>query len=152
MGSLRKWQIAVLALAPVVLGVSIYLTVGRGQVRTADSVVLVDLMTGDRFVFSTAGRRTVTIPAEHPDTGEQTLVPVSQTDNGVWHADRRFIATLRDHARTQDELRRQLRAAGRTPPEKDELETLYERLRTSEVIDLESAKIRVTENAPRRVR
>ncbi|MCC5785120.1 MAG: hypothetical protein JJU33_00295 [Phycisphaerales bacterium] len=152
MGSLKKWQIAVLALAPIVLGVSIFFSLGRGQVRTADTVVLVDLMSGDRFIFSTAGRRTIAIPAEHPDTGEQTLVPVSQNDNGVWHADRRFIGTLRDHARTQEEMRRQLRSAGRTPPEKDNLETLYERLRNSEVIDLESARIRVTETAPRRVR
>lgn len=152
MGSLKKWQIAVIALAPIVLAVSLYMSFGRGKVQTADTVMLVDLLTGERFIFSTSGRQTVIIPAENPDTGEQTLVPVRQDESGNWFADRRFMGMLRDHARSQNELRRQMRSAGAPAPEPDELELLYEKARESAVLDLESARIRVAESSPKRVR
>ena len=152
MGSLKKWQIAVVALAPIVLGVSLYLSFGRGKVQTSDTVLLVDLLTGERFVFSTSGRQTVIIPAENPDTGEQTLVPVRQDESGEWFADRRFMSMLTEHAKSQDELRRQMRSAGAPAPEPDELEKLYEKVRESSVLDLESSRIQVSDSSPKRVR
>lgn len=69
-------QIAVIVIGLLVGVVGIVLAVSKGSSpKTAPSVVLLDLATGDIYEASTTNR-TLVMPAKSPDTGERTLMRV----------------------------------------------------------------------------
>ncbi len=90
MGSAKPWQIILFVLALLALSGGLFLSC-RGGVNLADSVLMVDVKTGDRFRFDTSGRKATGIPGKHPDTGERTLIPIVKRD-GAWY--------LADHYRS----------------------------------------------------
>lgn len=152
MGSLKKWQIALIALAPIVLGVSIYLSVTRGTVRTADSIMLVDMLTGDRFIASTSGRRGIIVPAEHPETGQRSLIPIAQNDNGEWYIAGAHLERFKGYVRNQIEIRRQLGPNASTMVPRDSIELVHEQVTKGNIVDLSTGRVRVSESSPTRLR
>lgn len=92
MGSARPWQIILFILALLVLSGGLFLSC-RGGVHLADSILMVDVKTGDRFRFDTSGKRGVTIPAKNPDTGDRTLLPIRQVD-GIWVIAERYRSSI----------------------------------------------------------
>ncbi len=90
MGSARPWQVILFILALLALSGGLFLSC-RGGVNLADSLLMVDVKTGDRFRFDTGGKRGTGVPGKHPDTGERTLLPIVERD-GAWY--------LSDHYRT----------------------------------------------------
>lgn len=83
MGEVKPWQIILVVVALGVLGFSVWRSMNSGQPQLTQSVLLVDVKTGDLFELSLAGRRAAVYPEVHPDTGERTLMPVEE-ENGVW--------------------------------------------------------------------
>ncbi len=92
MGSARPWQIILFVLAVLALAGGLFLSC-RGGVDLADSILMVDVNSGDRFRFDTSGKRGVIIPAKHPETGERTLLPIYEMD-GQWVIAERYRAGL----------------------------------------------------------
>ena len=83
MGSARPWQIILFLVALLALSGGLFLSC-RGGVNLADSILMVDVKTGDRFRIDTSGKRATGIPARHPDTGKETLLPIVERD-GAWY-------------------------------------------------------------------
>ncbi|MCB9845657.1 MAG: hypothetical protein H6811_06695 [Phycisphaeraceae bacterium] len=84
MGQMKKWQLALFVLAVLALAGGLWYTMGRGKVTTAGNIQLVDVVTGDRFVGDTSGRKVVFLPAKNPDTGKDTLVPYQEVDGAIF--------------------------------------------------------------------
>lgn len=76
-------RVALMIIAPIALIVSGYLIVRQfgGNPSLASRVVLVDVMTGEKFVRDNDENLRF-IPAYHPETGEQTLYPVVRDEDG----------------------------------------------------------------------
>jgi hypothetical protein len=95
MSGAKPWQIVVIVAAIVlVIGSLAYTFSGSAPVKTASELLLVDVGTGDLFVASVRNRG-IAIPANHPETQQPTLVPVSQDEEGRWTVSRREIGALK---------------------------------------------------------
>ncbi|MCC5821819.1 MAG: hypothetical protein LAT64_00865 [Phycisphaerales bacterium] len=84
MGEAKPWQIILVVVALGVLGFSVWRSMNSGKPELTRSVMLADVATGDLFELSLAGRRAAVYPEIHPDTGERTLMPVKQEEDGTW--------------------------------------------------------------------
>lgn len=94
MGSVRPWQIGLIVLAVIVLGTSAFFTIrDPNKVEFVDEVYLVDVATGDLFVYN-SNKRGIVLPALHPDTGERTLLKVVKTESGDWSLEARDLGRL----------------------------------------------------------
>lgn len=85
----KPWQIAVIVIG--LLGGSVLFAwnmFGGERIHTKDEVLLMDVISGDRFIADVSGRRGVLIPARNPDTRRFTLLPLVRDDNGQWRVDR----------------------------------------------------------------
>lgn len=92
----KRWRVPVYAVAALVLIVVAWRFRSDGRIpRTADSVLLVDVVTGDRFRADVSGRRGIVIPATHPETGEPTLYPADERE-GALRLVERYAAPLND--------------------------------------------------------
>ena len=85
----KPWQIAVIVVGLLggcaLLGWNLF---GGKSIGTQDEVLLMDVITGDRFIADTSGRRGVLIPARNPDTQKFTLLPIVKDEKGQWRVDR----------------------------------------------------------------
>ena len=69
-------QIAIIVIGLLVGIVGIVLAVSKNSApKTANSVMLVDMKTGELFKASTVGK-TLVLPMKNPDTGERTMMRV----------------------------------------------------------------------------
>lgn len=89
----KAWQIALFVAAAAVLAVSIAYTFRGSGVEFADKVMLVDVKTGQVFSVDTS-KRTIGIPARHPETGERTLYPIRRENGGEWVIEPRALGAL----------------------------------------------------------
>ncbi len=87
MGSVRPWHYILFGAAVVALGVGLFLST-RNEVKLADRVVLVDVITGDRYSFDIGGKKMVAYPEKNPDTGKRTLIGVEEMDGKTFVRDR----------------------------------------------------------------
>ncbi len=87
MGSVRPWHYILFGAAFVALGVGLYFSMKK-EVDLADRVVLVDVLTGDRYAFDISGRKMVAYPETNPDTGQRTLIGVEEIDGKTVVRDR----------------------------------------------------------------
>jgi len=127
MGSVKPWQVLLFILAVIVLGAGVFIsTRGRG-VDMADRVMLVDLVTGDRFIASTRGKNVVLVPEENPETKAYTLVTAFERD-GKWFVFERHRGSIETIIEDED-----------LAP--DDL-----------IVDLDTYELDVSEAAPRRLR
>ncbi len=82
MDGMKPWQIGLFIVAVVVLGGSLAFSfLGGSSVNLKDSHILIDVTNGDRFTFSTRGRRAMALPEKNPDSGEYTLLPIIENDD-----------------------------------------------------------------------
>jgi hypothetical protein len=95
MGDIKPWQIVVLVAAVVVVIASAYLTFGRSDMpEMASELTLVDITTGDMFIYPLSGHRALSIPGKNPDTGKAALFPVGKDESGVWTVSLRDLGSL----------------------------------------------------------
>lgn len=96
MGDAKPWQIVLIVVAVVGLGFSVWRFGFTKGPDLPDSVLLVDVKTGNLFELQLGGRKAAYYPEKHPDTGERTLMPVIKRDDGVWQIGPRILPALED--------------------------------------------------------
>ena len=84
MDRLKPWQIVLLVVAAVVLGGSLWISLGGSRVPNPSDVIVADVESGDLYVLDTSGRKIVLLPATNPETGARTLFPVRKEEDGSW--------------------------------------------------------------------
>lgn len=82
---IKPWQWVLMAVALVVLSVSVWRSVFAGdRPELPDRLTLVDIATGSTFYIKTGGRRLAILPERHPETGERSLFPITKNEDGKW--------------------------------------------------------------------
>lgn len=95
MGTAKPWHIVVIVAAVVAMAASLYLTFGGDDgPEMTNRLVLVDVATGELFTVTLPGSKAILVPANHPDTGKPTLVPVDRRE-GRWVISRRHLEAVR---------------------------------------------------------
>lgn len=98
MGSLKPWQLVLVIIAVLVLAVSLWMVLSNDKVYKPNQVMLVDITTGDRFIVKTSGKGTTILPAWHPETGDRTLFPIVENEDGEWVVSEMLRSNLLDYA------------------------------------------------------
>jgi len=121
MDGVKPWQLAVIIIGLVgglgLLGWQIF---GGEKLHTGNEIVLMDVMTGDRFVADVSGSKTVILPEKHPETGAYTLLPITEDDAGRWYVKRlNEVSTLpQDQLKGVADFQSGLAAPSDAPPRK----------------------------------
>lgn len=123
MGDAKPWQIVLIVVAVVGLGFSVWKFGFNKGPELPNSVMLVDVKTGNLFELQLSGRKAAIYPEKHPETGEHTLMPVRKQDDGTWQIISRMLPALQD-------------VQGGTPA----------------VTDPRSGTVSITDGRPRRIR
>jgi len=111
MDGIKPWQLAIIIIGLVGgIGLVGWNLFGGEKIQQADSVVMVDVNSGELFQFSVKGSKSVLIPARHPDTGERTLLPVDKGEDGGWVVAARYMHVM---SRYKPEERTSIDAQGR---------------------------------------
>jgi hypothetical protein len=85
MDGVKPWQMAVIVIGLLGgTGLLAWNVMGGEKVKQIDELVLMDVVTGDRFVADVRGRKGVILPAKHPETQEYTLLPIAKGEDGQW--------------------------------------------------------------------
>lgn len=95
MDKIKPWQLILIVLAIAVLGFSVW-KYGGGkspESQLANSMMLVDVQTGQRFIADISGKKSVLLPARNPDTQEVSLIPVYEED-GSWFLWERYRTAI----------------------------------------------------------
>ena len=104
MDGVRPWQIVVLVLALLSVCGSVFYTCSTSdKVKQADSVIMVDIATGELFEAPRPGNHAVMFPGKNPTTGKATLYPAHASE-GKWRIDVRFLPEIRKSADLKKEL------------------------------------------------
>ncbi|MBX3383801.1 MAG: hypothetical protein KF864_09885 [Phycisphaeraceae bacterium] len=91
----KPWQIAVIGAAVLaVVGVSVYSCSNSRDLGLAKEIPMVDVVTGDRFVVKVPKSGSMGIPSKHPETGNETLIPLYQDENGNWRVSERYASSV----------------------------------------------------------
>ena len=87
---MKPWQIVIVVLA---LGATVWslarTMLGDDGMNFPDRWVFVDVETGRLYAVSTDER--VVIPGRSPESGNRSLFPVSEGDDGTWTINERFL-------------------------------------------------------------
>ncbi|RMH13962.1 MAG: hypothetical protein D6695_02530 [Planctomycetota bacterium] len=85
MDEVKPWQLAVVIIGLLGgLGLLAWNLFGGEKIDTPDELVLMDVITGDRFIADVSGRKGVILPAKNPDTQQYTLLPIAKGEDGTW--------------------------------------------------------------------
>ncbi len=97
-GGFKWWHgvIIVAAAAAVAWGTFRTFTGSGESVQFANSVLFVDVTTGDLFAFDISGRRAVVVPETNPETGKPNLLGVEKRQDGKWYIRERHLPRLAD--------------------------------------------------------
>lgn len=96
MSGLRPWHIVLLAVSVIALGVSVYFTMGNSDgVELADSIVLVDLESGELLRVDLPKNRAIFTPAVNKVTKKRSLFPVAEKD-GKWYVSKRYVGSVKE--------------------------------------------------------
>ncbi len=90
MGEVKPWQIALIVIGLLVGVGGVAYQCSRDRVVMADSIVLVDVATGELIRTKFPSKGSVFFPATNPSTQSPTLYPVLQEDS-KWIIERRYI-------------------------------------------------------------
>ena len=125
MSAMKPWQVVILVVAVVAVSVSVYMSFGAApQIdNMATESRMVDVHTGQVFLFSLGGRKGVIVPETNPDTGKSTLLPIMTDESGMVRITPTALAALRDLG--------------------DDLKA---------VVDRKSGEVKLSDDKPRRVR
>lgn len=96
MQGVKPWQIVVLVAAVLAIGVSLYFSFNsEDDVEFADSMVMVDLESGQLIDAPFPKGRAVIPPAMNPDTQRRTYFPALQRD-GKWFVNPRYLSQVKE--------------------------------------------------------
>lgn len=95
-GQAKPWQIAVVAVGLMVLGISLYMSLFRGGgPEFADRVYMVDVTTGKLYQFDRPNDRVmISWPAEDPKTKQRVLYKAMRDDKNNWMVNERVLGDL----------------------------------------------------------
>jgi hypothetical protein len=95
MSGAKPWQIALIVVGLLAGIVGVVFAISSGdRVAMADSVVLVDVTTGDLYRVSVENR-SITIPMKHGETGERVLLHARKDEaSGRWAVPERYRPAL----------------------------------------------------------
>ncbi len=93
MNKAKPWQLVVVVLGFLALGVSLYFALTKETVQLASTVTLVDVETGQLYKAPFPTRRSVVYPAINPSTKAETLMPVDKVE-GKWFIGELFRAQV----------------------------------------------------------
>lgn len=94
MGDVKPWQVILIVVAVLALGISVWKFAFSGGVDLPDSVTVVDVSTGQLFELDISGRKAAAYPEKNPDTDSYTLMPVVKAEDGQWYIVQRLIPVL----------------------------------------------------------
>jgi hypothetical protein len=95
MSGVKPWHIGLLVVSLVALGLSLYFSLSGDGVEMADSMVLVDLETGELVVAPLPKGKAVSPPALNPQTKRRTLFPAIEKD-GKWYVRERYLPYVKE--------------------------------------------------------
>ncbi len=96
MGQAKPWQIAVVVVGVLVLGISLFMTMFRGdRVEFSQTVMLVDVTTGKLYEVGRPDGVAISLPAMDPrkNPPTKTLYPAKNVD-GKWYVNERVLEEL----------------------------------------------------------
>ncbi|MFK7885156.1 MAG: hypothetical protein AB8F26_13345 [Phycisphaerales bacterium] len=97
MDNVKPWQVILLVAAVGALGFSAW-KFGFGgdrlSAQMSNGVIMMDVNTGELFEYSLKGRRGVMVPGENPNSGELSLMPVQEDEQGRWYITNRDMDAL----------------------------------------------------------
>jgi hypothetical protein len=96
MQQVKPWQIVLFVLAVAAIAFATWRLLRGDDLNLADSIVMVDVETGELFSFSIEGKRGVGIPNFNPESGKLSLLPVVRDDRGDWRLTERARPILED--------------------------------------------------------
>lgn len=96
MGRVKPWQIILAVVAFGVFGFSIWNFAFGGAVDQPEGILVVDVVSGELFDLQKGSARGLLLPARHPVSGERTLFPVEQLEDGTWMLRERYAPVFRD--------------------------------------------------------
>lgn len=96
MSQAKPWQIAVVALGLIGgVGGVVYSFRSNPGLNLADSVPMVDVMTGELYDFEVPKKGSLVFPEINPTTGKETLFPIIKDDAGNWKLAERYAGGLK---------------------------------------------------------
>lgn len=85
MDGVKPWQLAVIIIGLVGgLALAGWQLFGGRKLHTPDTLVLMDVSTGQRYIADVTGHKSIFIPEKNPDTQEYTLLPIVKGEDGKW--------------------------------------------------------------------
>ena len=85
MDNVKPWQIILFIIAISALGFSAWKFKTGSKIDLPNSVLVVDVESGDLYRMKLGKRNGAYFPERNPDTDKLTLMPVEQLDNGEWY-------------------------------------------------------------------
>jgi len=92
----KPWQIVLFVVALGAIVFALYRSLSHDKLDLPNSIVMVDVQTGELFRFSTSGKRGVGVPNFNPDTNKVSLLPVLKDEGGKWFLTDRAQPILAD--------------------------------------------------------
>jgi hypothetical protein len=90
MQGVKPWQLAVIVIGLLVGGGLIaWQGLTSNEVKLAESVVVVDVLTGELFEVPLPEGQAISFPLKNPNSGKAALIPAAQVD-GKWFVRTRF--------------------------------------------------------------
>lgn len=90
----KPWQIAVIVIGLLVgVGSAMYQLLTSSGPKLSDSMLLIDVETGEVFRASTTGNG-IMLPARRPDTGKIALLRLRKDDEGKYYVTPRDLSLL----------------------------------------------------------
>jgi len=96
MEKIKPWQIILIVVAIAVLGFSVWRQLSKQRIELPNSVVVVDVTTGDLYRMKLGKRNGAYFPERNPETGKHTLMPIEKDDNGDWYIVPHAMPVLED--------------------------------------------------------
>lgn len=84
MDNIKPWQIILIIVAFAALGFSVWKFGFTSGIELPDSVMVVDVETGDLYKMKLGRRNGAYFPEKSPDTGKNTLMPIEKSESGEW--------------------------------------------------------------------
>jgi len=100
MGEMKPWQLIVIAAAVLVLGYSGWSFVSGDRIDQPDGIMCVDVFTGQLYDVKKGRAKGIALPVKHPETGERSLFPVEESENGNWQLIARYARGIDDDLRS----------------------------------------------------
>jgi len=95
MENVKPWQIVLILVAFAALGFSLikFGFKSSPESQMANSMTLVDVQTGQRYIADLSGNNSILLPARNPETNAIALIPVYEED-GVWYLWERYRSAM----------------------------------------------------------